>query len=166
MKKRSQAKTNEQTKIDPFEFLMSQHREVEALFKKIEDTGERAAKTRSALFSELAYKIECHAQLEEKILYPEGKPVDKDLTLEAYEEHGVVRDLIRKMTKTSPTDDVFMAQVTVLKELIEHHVKEEEEEYFPKFRKDFDEETIAALGLKLAEKAEVVEEKLSKKMAS
>jgi hemerythrin superfamily protein len=135
--------------VDPIKFLESQHREVEELFEKIEKTSDRATKTRNSLFAVLATKIELHAQIEEKVLYPAGKPVDEDTTLEAYEEHALVRDMIKKVQKTKSSDETFMAKVTLLKELIEHHVKEEESEYFPKLKEKLGDEALADLGLKL-----------------
>jgi hemerythrin superfamily protein len=135
--------------VDPIEFLKSQHREVEDLFEKIEKTSDRATKTRNSLFDVLATKIELHALIEEKVLYPVGKELDEDTTLEAFEEHALVRDLIKKIHKTKASNETFMAKVTLLKELIEHHVKEEESEYFPKFREKLGSEALADRGLKL-----------------
>jgi hypothetical protein len=137
--------------VDAIELLKSQHREVEDLFAKIEAIGDRAAKTRAALFEELAVKIEAHAEIEEQRFYPEGRSVDKDMTLEAYEEHGVVRDVIEKIKAVEPTDETFMAKVTVLKEMIEHHVEEEEGEFFPKLRKALGKERLMDLGAAMEE---------------
>jgi len=130
-------------------YLENQHREVETLFGKIEKLGENRGREKKALFLELARKLDHHAKIEERIFYPEGKEVDEDTTLEAYEEHDVVRSLIRKIKKTGPNDESFLARVTVLKEIVEHHVEEEEEEYFPKCEKAFGEEKLEELGTEL-----------------
>lgn len=132
--------------MDAINYLKSQHREVESLFEQIEKGKGRKKK---ALFLELARKLEHHARIEEKIFYPQGKKVDEDITLEAYEEHDVVRSLIRKIKKTTPRDETFMAKITVLKEMVEHHVEEEEEEYFPKCEKQFGEVKLEKLGQEL-----------------
>jgi len=149
--------------VDPIKFLESQHREVESLFERIEKMGDKAIKSKAELFGELAHKIECHAQIEEKVLYPAGKELDKDMTLEAYEEHALVRELIQKISRTSPTDEVFMARVTVLKELIEHHVEEEEQEYFPKFRKNLDQDELLELGIELREEFAALDKKVPRR---
>ncbi len=142
--------------MEATKFLENQHREVEALFEKIEKLGDGGGREKKALFAELAEKIETHAKLEEKLFYPEGEEIDEDTTLEAYEEHDVVRSLIRKIKRTSVSDDSFMAKITVLKELIEHHVEEEEGEYFPKCRNEMGEVKLRELG----EKLEMMNEKL------
>ena len=78
--------------MDPIQLLKRQHREVEALFKKIEKA--RSAEPRRALLAELAANLKLHMAIEEEIFYPavQQLPVKKaeDMTLEAYEEHAVV----------------------------------------------------------------------------
>lgn len=132
------------------DFLEHQHREVEKLFEQIE-SAEGKGREQRTLFNELAEKIENHAKIEEKIFYPEGREVDEDITLEAYEEHALVRTMVQKIKKTRTTDETFKARVSLLKELIEHHVEEEEEEYFPKCEKEFGSERLEELGLELEE---------------
>lgn len=151
--------------MDAIKYLESQHREVETLFKQIEELGDGAGREKKSIFNELARKIEHHAKIEEKVFYPEGEEVDEDMTLEAYEEHNVVRALVSKIKKTSPSDDTYMAKITVLKEMIEHHVEEEEEEYFPKCRRAFGEPRLAELGAELEETFERLEGKSTRKSA-
>jgi hypothetical protein len=135
--------------MDAISYLKDQHREIEALFEKIEKLPERSGREKKAVFLELATKLDHHAKIEEKHFYPEGREVDEDVTLEAYEEHAVLRSLIRKIKGTHPSDETFMAKVTVLKEVVEHHVEEEEDEYFPKCRRKFGSERLEILGEKL-----------------
>ncbi|RZA20593.1 MAG: hemerythrin domain-containing protein, partial [Proteobacteria bacterium] len=74
-----------ETVIEPsnaIDLLEVQHREVEALFKQLEETSDRAYKAREHLFEEIAQKLTHHAKIEEKLFYPEGREADKDLTLE------------------------------------------------------------------------------------
>jgi hypothetical protein len=160
------SKKNQETEvsIDAIELLQDQHREVEDLFEELENTSSRAMKTRLQLVQKLAVAIEAHAQIEEKIFYPAGREVDEDMTLEAYEEHSVVRHLIEKLKQTEADDEVFMARVTVLKEMIEHHVEEEEGEYFPKLAKKFGKKKLAALGMELQEAYDEVTEQLQEDM--
>src|SRR5438128_1422940 len=135
--------------MNAISFLKNQHREVESLFKKIEKLGEGEGREKKAVFLEIATKLEHHAKIEEKIFYPAGEEVDEDTTLESYEEHDVVRSLIKKIKKNAPGDDTFMAKVTVLQEIVEHHVEEEEKEYFPKCEKKFGKEKLEELGMEL-----------------
>ncbi|HYX38811.1 MAG TPA: hemerythrin domain-containing protein [Oligoflexus sp.] len=154
----------EETSVDAIELLQDQHREVEDLFDELENTTSRATKTRLQLVQKLAVAIEAHAQIEEKIFYPNGREVDEDMTLEAYEEHSVVRHLIEKLQQTEADDELFMARVTVLKEMIEHHVEEEEGEYFPKVQKKLGKKKLAALGVELQTAFEQITEQLQQNM--
>ena len=138
--------------MDAVEFLKEQHREVDELFKQIEESGERAFKRKEGLFAELAEKLTVHAKLEEGIFYPAAKEADEALVLEAFEEHANVKAMIRKLQKTDGADETFDAKIKVLKELVKHHVKEEENELFPKCKEALGEEKLEALGVKMKSK--------------
>ncbi|RYZ90166.1 MAG: hemerythrin domain-containing protein [Proteobacteria bacterium] len=148
---------------DAIKLLKNQHREVEALFEELEKTSDRSFKKRETLFEEIARKLTHHAKIEEKIFYPEGKEVDEDLTLEAYEEHDVMKHLISKIRRTDSKDETYMAKITVLKEVVEHHVKEEENEYFPKCKKDWSSEELDELGEEMQKLYDRLEAKLDSK---
>lgn len=136
--------------MNAIEFLTKQHREVESLFAELEKAeGAGSGTKRKALFTEIATKLKGHTAAEEQVLYPAGKEVDEGLMLEAYEEHAVAKKLIQTIERTRVNDETFMAKVTVLKEMIEHHVEEEEEEFFPKLEKAFGEERLEILGAEL-----------------
>lgn len=145
--------------MNAIEFLKRQHREVESLFKRIESLGDKAGREKKQIFDEIYEKLDTHARIEEKIFYPEGREADEDMTLEAYEEHDIVRTLLKKIAKTLPSDETFMAKVTVLKEVVQHHVEEEEEEYFPECEKELGEERLAEIGEELEAATEKAESK-------
>jgi hemerythrin superfamily protein len=136
---------------DPIDLLKSQHREVEQMFKQIEEQSGTAYKTKRRLFETLADHILFHAELEEKFFYPKIKEMEKEMALEAVEEHAAVKDLIKKMRKLEDRDESFDAKVKFLKELIQHHVEEEEEEIFPMWYDEMDEETQEDAGTDLLE---------------
>lgn len=138
-------------------YLSSQHREVEALFDEIEKAGDRAAKKKEKIFAMIADKLTVHAKIEELIFYPAAKEADEDLVLEAAEEHANVKAMIRKLQRTEGSDETFDAKVKVLKELVGHHVKEEEQELFPKCRGALGDEALLELGAKLQAKFEQLE---------
>jgi len=122
--------------------LEKQHRKVEGIFKKLE-SGKMDA---SALLTELANDLVGHMAIEQTIFYPAVRSVKEDLILEAYEEHAVAELALKRLLATKPDDVTFKAKVTTLKELILHHVKEEEEELFPKVEKALGDEKLDALG--------------------
>jgi hemerythrin-like domain-containing protein len=77
-----------------------------------------------------------HATIEEEIFYPAARDVlpEEDLVDEATVEHATAKDLIAQIESMLPDEDLYDAKVKVLGEYIDHHVKEEEEEMFPKVR--------------------------------
>ena len=133
--------------------LKKQHREVEKLFGhalKSED-----AKERKALADEIREKLEVHTALEEKIFYPayrEAAQTQKAQArvLEAYEEHHVVKLVLAELPRVDYSAENFTAKMTVLKELIEHHVEEEEEEMFPDAEKRIAADRLEELGAEMA----------------
>jgi len=122
--------------------LESQHRKVEALFKKLE--GGRSDP--GPVLEELANSLAAHMVIEQDIFYPAIKEVDEDVVNEAYEEHAIAELALKRLLATDPKDEAFQARVTTLKELIEHHVEEEEQELFPEVDKTLDEELLSKLG--------------------
>jgi hemerythrin-like domain-containing protein len=122
--------------------LQAQHRKVEALFKKLEGGRSDPA----PLLEELANSLAAHMAIEQNIFYPAIKEADADLINEAFEEHAVAELALKRLLATDPEAEEFQARVTTLKELIEHHVEEEEEELFPKVEKTFEEDSLEELG--------------------
>ena len=138
------------------QLLKQQHREVEALFGKV-SKAEKPTQRRD-LANEIAAKLEVHTTIEEELFYPayrEGSKTKKgeDLTLEAYEEHHVVKMVLAELPKVDPAAENFEAKMTVLKELIEHHVEEEEKEMFPDAEKKLGKEELEDLGAQMEERA-------------
>ena len=118
--------------MDAVTLLKKQHREVEALFKELENTDDAAG--RRELMGQIREMLEMHTSIEEEIFYPAVREVETKkaemMVLEAYEEHHVVDLVLKDMPNVDPEDERFEAKMTVLKELVEHHVEEEEKEMF------------------------------------
>lgn len=131
--------------MNAIKLLTTQHREVEALFKKYKSSDDNSEKL--DIFTELADKLAAHSTIEEKLFYPAvyvGKL--EDLLREAVEEHLAAKRLIADLLKLSPSNDEFDAKVKVLQEQIEHHVEEEEEKLFPKVQKTLKAPELEELG--------------------
>lgn len=120
--------------------LMAEHSEVKALFQRFQKLADAGARDddRMLLASQICVALTLHMQMEEEILYPAARTVltqDKDTVDEAYVEHAGARTLIAQI-KTMTTDQpLYDAKVKVLGEYVDHHVREEETEFFPKLRK-------------------------------
>jgi hemerythrin-like domain-containing protein len=132
-------------KVEATKLLKKQHDEVKDLFKQFEAAEEDSE--RQELFDQIADDFAAHGEIEEKIFYPAvyvGKLKDK--LQEAVEEHLVAKRVVADLLEMEPSDEQFDAKMTVLKELIEHHVEEEEGELFPLVRQNFAREELDALG--------------------
>ena len=139
--------------MDAFTLLKADHEKVAQLFDQLE-AARGAAKLR--VFQQIRTELELHAHIEEKIFYPAvEKPEEThDLTLEAYEEHDVVKKLLSQLGRARRVSDEWEAQAKVLQENVEHHVEEEENELFEKTADVLSEEEIEELGQRMeAEKA-------------
>lgn len=137
--------------MNAIELLEEQH---EKTLKALEAASELEGKReRTAKMNEIADELIAHMLIEESIFYPRAAEAlrDADLIGEAYEEHAVARFSLKRALAAVGEDD-FKATVTVLKELIEHHIEEEEEELFPKVRKAIDAKELASLGVQMKER--------------
>ena len=139
--------------MDAFTLLKTDHKTVAGIMEKIEATTERAVKGRDELFTQLKTELDIHAEIEEKILYPVLEKADEthDISLEAYEEHRIVKQLLSELEAEPKDAEEWTAKFTVLKENVEHHVEEEEGEMFKKARKVLSQEEIDELGARLEE---------------
>lgn len=139
--------------MNAIELLKSDHETVAGLMEKIDETTERALKTREELFARLKSELDLHAEIEEQIFYPaiEDAEETRDITLEAYEEHKVVKRLLTELADEPKDTEQWTAKFTVLKENVEHHVEEEEGEMFKKARTVLSKDQIDELGTRLSE---------------
>ena len=115
------------------DLLKRQHREVKTMFKKMEKTEN--ARGRRDLMEQIAQALEMHTRIEEEIFYPAVRELEtkkaEEMVAEAFEEHHVVKLVLKELPQVDPEDERFEAKMKVLSELVEHHADEEEEEMFP-----------------------------------
>jgi hemerythrin superfamily protein len=137
------------------DLLKKQHRQVEKLFKEVEKTED--PKQRRKLMEQITADLKMHTQIEEEIFYPAVREVGtakaEEMIDEAFEEHHVVDLVLAELPQVDPEDERFEAKMTVLSELVKHHVKEEEEEMFPMAEKKLGAERIKELGQQLEQMA-------------
>lgn len=121
-------------KPDAIALLKADHRKVEELFASFE--AAKGDGRKKALAEQICMELTVHTKIEEDVFYPacEGA-VEEDLLKEAYVEHDGAKVLIAEIEAGGPDDEFYEAKVKVLSEMIEHHVEEEEKEYFPACRK-------------------------------
>ena len=123
---------------DAIGMLMADHSKVKKLFSDFSKLREEGSnEDKSAIVYQICNELKIHTELEEEIFYPAVRKAidDSDLMDEALVEHAGAKDLIAQLEDASPDDDLYDAKVSVLGEQIDHHVKEEEGEMFPKAKK-------------------------------
>src|ERR1700722_17336495 len=109
---------------DAIALLKADHKKVKALFKQVEELGDRAFTARAKLYGEIDAELQLHTKIEETIFYPAVKQKSKaaseerDEVLEAYEEHAGAKDLMAKIRATDPKDETYKAKIQVLSEMI------------------------------------------------
>ena len=139
------------------DLLKKQHKEVKALFKKVENTEN--ARERRRLMNEIATALEGHTTIEEEMFYPAVRGLEtqkaEEMVLEAFEEHHVVKLVLAELPQVDPEDERFEAKMTVLSELVEHHADEEEQEMFKTAQK-LGKDELEALGERMEERFEAL----------
>jgi len=118
--------------------LTEDHAKVRKMFKQFEKNHDKLEDAEKAeLVQQICMELTVHAQVEEEIFYPAAREAieEQDLLDEAEVEHASVKDLIAQLQGMRPGDELYDAKVTVLGEYVDHHVKEEEKQMFPKVRK-------------------------------
>lgn len=133
---------------DAIAMLRADHGAVSALFADYEKTNSSTKK--KALVAEICTELTVHAQIEEEIFYPAVKAAlrDKLMVPEGLVEHASVKDLIAQIEGIEPDGEMYDAKVKVLSEYVKHHVKEEQNEMFPKIKESSLD--LLALGTQMA----------------
>ena len=150
--------------MDAITLLKEDHQKVKKLMGELEKTTERGVKTREELFTKLVNELTVHEKIEEKIFYPRVKEQAttkkvEEMIAESYEEHHFV-DTVKAELQDTPFDaEEWAAKFKVMKENVEHHAFEEEEEkLFPKVQKIFSKDELEAMGTEMEElKQELLE---------
>jgi hemerythrin superfamily protein len=120
---------------DAIALLKADHKRVSDLYEQYEKT--RSAARKRTIVDSICLELTVHAQVEEEIFYPAVKAAlkDKELVPEAQVEHATLKELIAQVKDKEPDGELFDARIKVMSEYTKHHVKEEQNEMFPKVRK-------------------------------
>src|SRR4029079_17433823 len=142
--------------MDALTLLKDDHDKVKGMLDKLDKTTERAELTRTEGLQALKQELTIHETIEEEILYPALKEFAKtrDIALEAYEEHHVVDAILAELEQTPVDDETWAAKLTVMKENLDHHIEEEEDEMFKQARQVMNESDLSELGDRMAARKE------------
>ena len=126
------------------ELLREDHREVESLIAQLEGGADHET------FGKIKNALKMHTKIEEEILYPAMEDFDEteELVDESYQEHDEVDKLLVEMSGTESQSEEFQDLLAQLKDSIEHHVEEEENELFPNAESLLGAETLEEMGNK------------------
>lgn len=145
--------------MDAIALLKEDHKLVKDLLEELTGSTTRAVKKRTELLQQIHINLTAHTTIEEEIFYPAfkaaGKKEEEKMYFEALEEHRAAEDLVLPdLMKTDPSTEQFSGRAKVLKELIEHHIEEEEDEMFKDARKLLDRDQLVELGEKMQARKE------------
>lgn len=140
--------------MNAIDLLQADHERVKSILSQLSESTERGVKKRTDLLAKLEMEITIHTRLEEEILYPAFKEAggkEQDIMYyEAKEEHRTVDSLVLPDLKvTDPSSPQFAGRVKVVKELLEHHIEEEETEMFPQAKKLLGKAKLEELGAQM-----------------
>ncbi len=138
------------------ELLKTDHENVKKLLAELMKTSNRATKKRQQLLEKIDLELKLHTKIEEEIFYPAfkkaGKKEEAQMYFEAIEEHRAVEELVLPdLENTEVNGDKFGGRAKVLKELLEHHIEEEESDMFPRAEELLSKEQLEQLGEQMLE---------------
>ena len=134
---------------DAIVLLKNDHKDILKTFRDFESAGENAEKTKGRLVDKMIELLTVHTYIENEVMYPRVRellPELEDDVLESYEEHHVADVLVVELSAMKPQDERFTAKTTVLIENVDHHIDEEEKDWFPKVREGLGRKVLQDLG--------------------
>ena len=140
---------------DAIVMLKQDHQEVRRVFRQFEKAGDGAEKRKGELVDRMIELLTIHTYLENEVMYPRVRELVPDLEddiLESYEEHHVADVLVMELAGMKPSDERFDAKTTVLIENVEHHMDEEEQEWFPQVREALGRKQLQEIGAEMLAK--------------
>ena len=142
--------------------LKADHAAVKKLFAQEQRAAKQDDEKKQSIFDRIKDALTVHATIEEEIFYPAVKKARqehvKDEVREGYEEHRQIKNLLAQIASITPDDETWDMKIKVLKEDVEHHVKEEEGEMFPDARKFLGERRLIELGAELQARKQELKE--------
>ena len=139
---------------DAIVVLKDEHQQIRKAFRAFEAAGENAEKQKGRLVDRIIELLTIHTYIENEVMYPRVRdllPDVEDDVLESYEEHHVADVLVMELAQLEPSDERFDAKTTVLIENVEHHMGEEEDEWFPKVREGLGRKQLGEIGDRMVE---------------
>ena len=137
---------------DAIVLLKKDHQEVRQQFRAFRK-ADLTPVQKQTIVDTILELLTVHTYVENEVMYPRVRELLPDLeddVLESYEEHHVADVLCMELASMDATDERFDAKTTVLIENVEHHMEEEEQEWFPKVREGLTRTQLREIGEELA----------------
>src|SRR3954469_8083816 len=147
--------SNQAKSSDAIVHLKDDHKEIRRLFREFEKAGDDAHTAQGRLVDQIIELLTVHTYIENEVMYPRVRTLLPDLeddVLESYEEHHVADVLVMELAGMDPSDERFDAKTTVLIESVEHHMEEEEQDWFPQVRAGLGRNQLQDIGAEMIEK--------------
>jgi hemerythrin-like domain-containing protein len=144
--------------MNAIDLLEQDHVRLRELLSELERSTDRAHKKRGELLEEVALELDVHTAIEEELFYPAFRDAgetqaDQKRFYSAIEEHRAVQEFVLPdLQETEVTSELFAARAKLLRDLVLHHVDEEEKELFPRAKQLLSSEELEELGGRLQER--------------
>jgi hemerythrin superfamily protein len=140
--------------MEIYDVILEDHEKARRMIGELAATGDDEGERRTKLFAALKIELTTHQHVEESVFYNALKDIEETRpdALEAINEHHVVDTLLGELDDMKKDGDEWKAKFGVLKELVEHHMEEEEEEFFDNAKEVLDRETAEKMGRAMREK--------------
>jgi hemerythrin superfamily protein len=126
------------------EILAAEHDMALATFDKMLATDQTQTFKRKMLFMKLCHALDKHAHEEEMVVYPALREANEAADADHLEsEHGYIKTFIYELSEMGPDASSWLEKVRQFRQLVAEHAHMEEEQVFPKFKQDMDEEQNA-----------------------
>jgi hemerythrin superfamily protein len=126
------------------EILAAEHDETLAIFDKMLATDDSQTFKRRMLMTKLCYGLDKHAYQEEMVVYPALRGANEIADADHLEsEHGYIKTFIYELGEMGPESPNWLDKVREFRRLVSEHARMEEEEVFPRFKREMDDEQNA-----------------------
>lgn len=148
--------------MDIFDEMKSEHNEFRKLIQEIAKTTDRAVKTREEKFRKLSTDLLAHHQAEEKVLVPVLKEhkETKIMGIEIEEEHHVADQLVYELRDLPVNRENWLVKFEVLHMIMDHHMKDEEQEITEKGREVIEKSRLEKMESKFEKEMEKRKEQM------
>jgi len=143
-----------------FRTIENEHEEVKSILEQLEKTSPGAVKIKEALFSKLKQELIPHMKGEETHFYSLllDKKSARKQAMEATEEHHVAEMVLKELDSLAKSEEQWDAKLKVFKQIIEHHIEEEEEELFEAAQDNLDQDQLNSIMTAYAEEKEKIKQ--------